>query len=360
MRFAHLRRVLLVAAVAGGIAAVVLWQARPPRDGSLDEAVGALRRDDAGAAARVRRIARREGAACLPAVQAMLDDPDWRLRAAACAVLGDQADRPSLAPLVSRCSDVDWRVRAAAAEALSRWRPLPARQTLRDVPIDQRDRALLEWMETLDGDDRLSERLCDLYAGARHVEFSRTLADRCLTCHAGPYPRPQTPGGDCGACHGEIHRQWAASAHANSLTHLSLPTPVDGGLAPLDFGDLGGLDCTACHRAAAAEATGGCPYVFDDLSVDAVCQRCHAPTVRQWRRWREGPQPRRAPWPPGHLEVRTGLDRRDCADCHMAPDGGIPAHHWQARRDPALLAGGVALRVAQQPPGPDGAVVRLT
>ena len=378
MRVIRLRKALFGAIAAGGIVAIVLWQARVSRPSgasdaaALAEAVVALRRDDAGAARRVRRIARLQWPACRPLVQAMLNDPHWRLRASACAVLGDQGDRQAIGPLVSRCSDVDWRVRAAAAEALSQQHPMPAAQALRDMPVDQRDQHILDWLETLPADDdgRVADQLCEVFAGARHVEFSGVMANRCLACHAGPYPRPKTVGGACGACHEAIHQQWDHSAHANSLTHLTLPTPVDGQVRPMDFGDLRGMDCTACHRVTASRSAvpdGACPYSFADEAIEDVCGRCHGPTVEQWRAWQSGPQPRRAPWPPGHLEVRHGDDARDCADCHMAPDERVPvdarpvpAHHWRARRDPALLADGVALQVVQQAGGPEGTIVRLT
>jgi len=376
MRVSHTRRRVVGVLIVVGIVAAATWLLLPPRrfdtsqQATLAEILPDIAKGAPGAVDRARRIARRDWPQARPVVQRMLAADSWRIRAVACEILADRPDPAMLAALIPRCNDVDWRVRAAANEAISHTHPMPAARSLRDMPLDERDRLLLAWLDELpaDGPEPLANRLCELYAGARHVEFSRVLAERCLACHAGSPPRHGP--GDCGNCHGAIDQQWSKSAHADSLTHLSLQTIVDGEVKRVDFGELRGMDCTACHRIAGGPApapqSDRCPYTFAAEPAERVCGRCHGPTVRQWRTWRSGTQPRRPVWPPGQVDPAGPPDERDCADCHMPPEpqpGGRPplaAHRWQARRNRSLLADGIALRIGEQSIGPDGGVVRLT
>jgi len=351
---------LLVAAALG--LALALWAISRPREAPDSH----LR----------RRIDAIDWSAPGPQASNLLVDADPRLRAAACRALA-AAGSPDAAPLlVPRASDTDWRVRAAAFEGLRRIGP-PLDPPLRDTPLAAREQVLLDWLDTRAAPSGapLASRLCDLYANTGPVEFGRPLAARCLHCHAGPDPKPFAEADACAACHADVHAQWAASAHAQSLTHLRLATvnPRTRKPEPMDFGDVRGIHCFACHRPdAAAHANAPrqdpaetCPHAFDtDRTPHNACAECHTDTHRQWTQWLKGPQPRMADWPPGQLDAAFTGDRRSCADCHMPPadpEARSPRtrHDWSARRNTALLAKGVHIHASPER-GPDGTALRLT
>jgi hypothetical protein len=324
---------------------------------------------DAGRPAAVEQAlnaASRDWPAAAPALAAMLAHDNWRVRAAACRILATHLDESWLPALVARASDSDWRVRAAALDSLPRpaqgGDPPPA---LRDTPLEDRERWLLAWLDTHDrrAAAALAPELCELYADAAHLEFGRPLVDRCLACHVGTGTAAAEPQA-CRKCHPEAHEEWAASAHAQSLTHLHLVTvnPATRQPQPWDFGETRGIACSQCHRATGRAAQGpgagdsrgsACPFSFDQSQpARDSCARCHAATTSEWQAWRAGRQPRRAVWPPAQIDLAATGDARDCTDCHMPKRGedqpaGPRQHTWSARRNLDLLRGGIDVRVSQ-------------
>jgi len=248
----------------------------------------------------------------------------------------------SVAELIVLASDTDWRVRAAAFVALGRIGPVQ-RTPLRDTPIDKRETRLLHWMDQ--NRPELSAELCTVYAQPTHVRFSEVLVQRCLTCHAGPRPEPAHQPDRCAACHPTIHADWSGTAHANSLSHLRLPTvdTVTRQPGTYDFLDRKGLSCVACHEPRAQAVS----QVQKDACVSAFttssCTTCHASTGAQWEVWTKAPHYRQAVWPPGSVELIEDVEPQSCTDCHM-PDGG---HLWGARRDIQLLRSGIAIRIQE-------------
>ena len=370
---------ILCAMILCGIC-LLLWiwlSGRETPPATLGELIGQIGRGEPGAVARAKSAAAKSWSESLPLLQGMVRSANWRLRAAACEILGERED-PNLAHvLVPRCSDSDWRVRAAAFAALGRLTPLRDPALLRDVPLDDRERVLLHWLDAHDDRMRsaLAAELCELYAEPGHVEIGRPLAQRCLSCHAGAPPTPFAATDACVSCHRRIHAQWAVSAHGQSLSHLQLKTidPATREAKWMDFGQVRGITCTECHRppspdtgpASAATRPQGCPFAFRPVtSPMESCLRCHAATYRQWLAWRKGVQPRRATWPPGHLDLRYRGDTRGCVDCHMRrlrrPDGPGPRdHRWAARRDVDLLREGIDIQVRRPRGDGQGQKVRL-
>jgi hypothetical protein len=177
------------------------------------------------------------------------------------------------------------------------------------------------------------------------------MMTRCLTCHVGTRPPAGAAGADCAACHKTQYLQWRGTAHAQTLSHVHIPTvnPVTRQSEPYNFGDLHGMECVACHQLAAAPATApatGCKHHFVPGSAAESCARCHGSTDAQWRTWLAGPQPSRLDWPPGQVSLQTRGQKTTCVDCHMPlleRDARARDHRWAARREPAFLATGVAV-----------------
>jgi Cytochrome c554 and c-prime len=285
------------------------------------------------------------------AVQAGPTDPNPLSRAASC----DGADLPAL---VARASDADWRVRAAAYSAISRIAPLEE-PPLRDTPIDQREKLLLGWLDR--HAPGLADDLCEVYAQADYLRFGKALVERCQVCHAGPRPTPRFADTSCTSCHGQAHRQWAGTAHANSLSHLRLATvdPITRQQGVFDFGQRKGMSCIACHEpqppsapvhgtaAVTDTATAGHKSTQNAWDFKTVaCGVCHTQAQSQWQAWRDAPRYRRAAWPPGSVEL-AGDEPLGCVDCHM-PNGD---HLWAARRDIDLLRNGITLKISRDPQG---------
>lgn len=71
---------------------------------------------------------------------------------------------------------------AVAFEALSRIHPFQVSGSLRDIPLEQRERLLLEWLAAYDahvGEDKsLGPILYELYTDAAHVQLGRLLVER--------------------------------------------------------------------------------------------------------------------------------------------------------------------------------------
>jgi hypothetical protein len=373
MRVKVIASVAVVAAAAG----LILWlrASDTPSGASLDQLVQQVGQDDRPElVARAIAEAGKGWPAHLPDVLGMLQHDNARLRVLACRILGATDDRRLVPLVVARASDSDWRVRTAAFEALRRWCPTGlAEIPAKDVPLGEREPALLAWMEAYgrQSGQEMPREICEIYANVAHVEFGQPMVARCLNCHAGDRPGPFEDSARCEVCHGGIYDQWSRSAHANSLTHLHLVT-VDSQTRTtrtVDFGAVRGIACTQCHRvvsgpsttASAATTTASaparCPYTFDrSRPPSGSCKVCHAVTWTQWQQWREIPHRRPATWPPGQHQL-VQRDDRTGSDCHMPttgiePTGGARVHSWAARRDVQRLRDGLDLRVS--PPDRDG------
>ncbi|HUU11973.1 MAG TPA: multiheme c-type cytochrome [Phycisphaerae bacterium] len=311
---------------------------------------------------------------------AMLGHEDARVRAAGCVILAAHPGETWTSAVFPRASDRDWRVRAAAMTALARFADVAdAPPTLRDTPLQERERWLLAWLDAFDAaaETPLGPHLCEVYAGAGDLEFGRPLIDRCLACHAGARPAPPSAADACRRCHREVHEQWTGSAHAQSLSHLNLVTvnPETREPEAVGFGDLRGIGCFECHRAAGPPARDlapdgqrgtACPYAFEPARPTSVsCARCHATTCQEWQVWRGSRQPRRATWPPGQVDVAFRGDDRGCPACHMPgrdADGqaGPRRHDWSARRNRPLLGDGIDVAAVRSRDEQGGTVIRFT
>ena len=252
-----------------------------------------------------------------PPADAFSADP---LARAAAAALGS-----SPATLLRLGVDEDWRVRAAAFEALTPDAPdLPSR----DTPMAERETRLLARLAPSD--------LCASLTAAPHARYGSTLVAACLACHAGPDATARADAG-CARCHAGEHAAFAGSAHANSLSHLRLPTadPVTREVGFFGFGDRRGLSCVACHAEAPAGADpAGCVAAF--TSGAESCAACHARAAADHAAWAAAERPVRVAWPSGSLDyIQTPAgEAPGCADCHTD-------HRFAARRDPAFLASGL-------------------
>ena len=374
------------AAALAGAAAVVAWtagagcdRAGAPDAAALSDLVADIAAGRAAAVERAKQAAARDWPAAAPTVVRMLGHEHWRVRATACTILAEHPDPTWLAAVFPRAADADWRVRAAALTVLARHGGRGGPPTLRDSPLEDREAWLLEWLDAHDEHTpaALGPDLCELVAGARNVEFGRTLVGRCLWCHAGASPAPFAASDACRRCHGEVHGAWSASAHAQSLTHLDLATIDAATREPvrMDFGEVRGIGCTECHRTAGplpTAATEGsprgeaCPFAFDvERKAADSCVRCHATTHQEWEAWRGGCQPRRAVFPPGQIDLDHQGDERDCIACHMQREerGGakaLPRHDWAARRNRDLLRSGIDLASVRTRDDAGRTALRLT
>ena len=168
---------------------ILIWLAWPnrtpdpkPNAKTLAELIEPINRNEPDAVRQAEEVAGHEWPQSIPVLQKMLLHDGWRVRWAACKILSDRNNRRFLPLLLPRCSDRDWRVRAVAFEALSRIHPLPVSASLRDTPLEQRERLLLEWLAAYDahvGEDKsLGPILYELYADAVHVQLGRLLSER--------------------------------------------------------------------------------------------------------------------------------------------------------------------------------------
>lgn len=228
------------------------YRTRQAPDASLGDLLPEIAAGQAEAVSRAKAVAARDWPSGLPIVVGMLVDDNWRLRAVACEILASRGEEALLPLVLPRASDTDWRVRAAAFEAMGQFRRFEGGTPMKNTPLDDRERLLLDWLADRDAHSArpLAPEICELYARAGPVEFGRPLAARCLRCHAGASPQPFDAGAACGRCHKAAHAQWAGSAHANSLSHLRLST-VDANTrspAVVDWGAVRGIGCTECHR----------------------------------------------------------------------------------------------------------------
>jgi cytochrome c554/c'-like protein len=255
------------------------------------------------------------------------------------AAYGPQA---SDTELILLASDTDWRVRSAAFETLGR-REAIERLPLRDTPISKREAVTLSWLDR--NRPELSGDICSVFARPEHARFGEVLVGRCLTCHAGRQPEPAFSDTNCVTCHKEIHSNWSGTAHANSLSHLVLPTVDATTRQPetYDFVGRKGLSCVACH-----EPQGVATHIQEDACLTTFtttnCTACHAQTGTQWENWTKAPHYRPATWPPGSVQRVEDEEPRSCTACHM-PDG---QHLWGARRDIALLRSGIVMKVQKE------------
>ena len=372
---------LAAAAAAAGlvVAWAVWWSPAGPAgemaNRSWPELVGAIAAGEPGAVAAARQRIERDWPGSRDVAVTLLNERHWRVRKVGVDVVAGRGDPRWVPVLLPRATDVDWRVRASAFGALGRFAPLDDGVPHRDTTPAERDRRVLAWLDAYDaGADRpLAPELCELYAGVGHVEFGPPLAERCLRCHVGSSRRAHASARTCAACHPDIHRQWAGSAHAQSLSHLFLVTVDPATRRPqrMDFSPLRGVHCHECHpprggapaSAATAPSTrpAECPLATRRSEpAAALCGRCHHATGVQWRAWLGGRQPRRAVWPPGQVELEVRGDRRGCVACHMARARSRPGatarqdHAWSARRSARLLTSGIDLR-AEWVRGADGA-----
>lgn len=337
-----------------------------PIAGDFSEILAAIRAGRPDAFLEAEAFADQRWAEVGPALPTMLEDPVPAARVAACRLIGRHGGPEWSAALAARAADLDWSVRAAAFEAMQRLGPPLTRMPLRDTPMAERERIILDWAAA----HPPAAELCEVYARSQHLELNATMAARCVACHVGPADARFTHA-SCHDCHADVHAQWESSAHARTLSHLRYATvdPVTRQGTLWGWGARRGIDCTACHaidreRTGGAAAEGACRFVFTAQPVEQTCGGCHGPAAEQWAQWRSHPQPRAATWPPGAVRLSPPVDRT-CADCHMPapPDAdGPPAHRWAARRDPELLRGGLHLAVAPDPDptGPPQVVLRLT
>ncbi|MFK7961266.1 MAG: hypothetical protein AB8G96_12170 [Phycisphaerales bacterium] len=296
---------------------------------------------------------------------------------------------PTLIDVIVRASDRDWRVRTGAFTELRRRYPSAPHVPMRDEHMAEREARLYAWLDgdaspiRIEGRDRhrpsevrvdsethavsdLSIRLCDLHAGRPHTEFAATLIGRCTPCHAPAVTSIDAdhpwPSNGCQSCHADIVSQHAASAHAQSTSHLHLVTvdPLTRSPGWWDFGDRRGLQCTACHepaakppedailRADARQANPTCIATFRTTD----CMDCHAQAARDWQTWRARPRPRRLIWPSGAV-APSGQPAASCTDCH-AIDGD---HRFAARRDPRRLRAAIDVRLRATADGGTSLVV---
>lgn len=265
-------------------------------------------------------------------------DVDPLTRAAYCAQASDTE-------LIVLASDTDWRVRSTAFETLS-GKGAIERLPMRDTPIGEREQVVLSWIDQ--HRPGLSTELCSVYAQPQYVRFGGVLVDRCMTCHTGRQPEAKFSDSACVACHEPIHTAWSGTAHANSLSHLVLPTVDTTTRQPgvYDFVGRKGLSCVACHEPTEADTSaeaGACLTEF----VTTSCTTCHTQTGAQWDTWTQAPRYRPSTWPPGSVERVEGEAFESCVDCHM-PEG---QHLWGARRDVALLRSGIVMKFEEQDSG---------
>ncbi len=246
----------------------------------------------------------------------------------------------SVAQLVVLASDTDWRVRTAAFAALDRRAPV-ASMPMRDTPMVQRERILLDWLR--ENQPQLLKDLCEVHAHSPFAEYNTVLVDQCLRCHVGREPTPQLASERCDACHHDIHEQWITTAHAQSLAHLTLRTidPTTQQPAWYDFGERKGLSCVACHEPVGDHAP--CLARFQTTS----CATCHDDADAQWQQWVSNPHPIANTWPPGTFTYEVDPNAPSCTACHMKAG----AHYWAARRDPDFLRGGIDAKI--RPAGND-------
>ncbi|MFB3892050.1 MAG: multiheme c-type cytochrome [Phycisphaerae bacterium] len=367
------RKAALLAAVTCVAAGGVYWLTRtgaPPP--SLPESIAAIEDAREDAITSACEAARNDWDRSLPSLMALFASGRWQGRAAACRMAASASAQHAAGVaghLVACASDSDWRVRLAAFDALARLHPLRGPVPLMNTPLDEREELLLAWIDDYDSAAGASLRrdLCGIYALAPHAEFGRPLTGRCLTCHAGTPPRDFSANASCMNCHADVHGDWTASAHAQSLSHLRLAT-IDSRTrkpAQVDFGPVHGISCGQCHAlkpewreaSTAASPTSQsrpagpvpdvCPATMPGharADASQSCLACHGQTWAQWQAWRSAPHPRRLDWPPGQIDPAATDDSRGCVDCHMPslprPGGRRPfkAHLWQERRDPHFLA----------------------
>ena len=328
--------------------------------------------DDPGAVARAAGAVATSRSAARPAVEAMLNHEHWRVRAAACRLLGEQEERVQVALLVPRATDRDWRVRAAAHVALAAvtGRALPTPH--RDTPMAERERTLLAWLDERgqQDDDQVRADLCELYADPRHVLLGRPMVAQCLSCHGGRPSQDAMAAARCAGCHRPHVTSWSTSAHAGSLTHLELWT-VDADTRTtrrIDLSAHPAMGCAACHamrgsgpdtEAPSAAAGQVCPVAVAPVQdVSRTCAGCHRSAWLQWRRGLQGPQPRRVLWPRRQVQSDGPADERACLDCHMS--AGAEDHGFAARRNAPFLASGIDVAMAPLPNEDGTRRVRVT
>lgn len=252
-------------------------------------------------------------------------------------------------------------MRIVAIKALARFHPLPQGLMQIDLPTDEREGLLLSWLDSYDENKNTSlrDKLCEIYSNTSYVAFSHTLISRCLSCHVGSKPAAFDTNNSCKKCHPNIHATWSSSAHAQSLTHLYLPTlgSQPQQITWYDFEKLHGISCKECHCTVdkqldqSAKQYSRCRYSFRVSSnVIDSCIRCHQDTYGQWQEWLSSMQPRKMDRPPGHIELGIQRDMRNCVHCHM-PETNIDKdtvrhdHKWSARRNFKLLRQGIDVQI---------------
>lgn len=172
--------------------------------------------------------------------------------------------------------------------------------------------------------------------GRRPVALPRAILPLAVALLAGacnPYAYltevgdASPPSSDCGGCHVEIHREWAASTHAESWTRPAFvdatserrfeaclgchaPDTVFGGGTPRLRASRReeGVNCVACHLDSGVLA-GPAPTsaLLEPHPVAAeraiyrtseLCGTCHEGTYREWK-------------------AAATAETRTCQDCHM-------------------------------------------
>lgn len=357
----HNRRVASIAAVAlvGVLFSIQLLRTSgKPRKPPISDLRSLLTAAENGDAVALRTLGSPGGLPeneIIPLLPQMFRSTRPEIRAAAC----NHAESSFLPAVFPRMSDNDWRVRASAFAAVRRLighlGNAPAEDPLRDSPVDQRERQILQWhaLWNKSGD---APRLCDLYA-AKHWLAGETLAAECLSCHAPPTGFVEADFADCARCHYPQHRSWFDSAHARSSTHLNLARVNQQTklVERFDFKSHEGLDCVACHqvdeRSNAALPTGTensrVPHRFVRPAA-VTCASCHEDTHRQWQTWAAHPRPAMATFPPGEISFDGETPAKSCVDCHMPGDPveqQSSSHAFAARRDQAFMAAGLHARI---------------
>lgn len=340
---------LLVAAALIGAVWWVLHARSGPSFTRFEDWLIALERAETGAFEEATRWAAREWPRLVEHLPRLAEHDEPRVRALCCKLLADRPTPELETLLLARASDRDWSVRSAAYRALEQLGDAVKPTPMRDTLLAERERVVLAWVQR--NTDHNPRDLCEVYAAEKHLQFGQTLADRCAACHARRAVSKVASGNDCDTCHAPLVRQWVGSSHARSLSHLNLVTVDPDTKQPRawSWGERKGIACGVCHEAKAERAaptSGACRYEFEPPVV--TCATCHPAAEAQWQRWLAGPQPRRLDWPPGAIDLEHRGDRRTCIDCHMPDSPTGRAHDLTARRNPALLAGGVGVDLAAE------------
>lgn len=102
----------------------------------------------------------------------------------------------------------------------------------------------------------------------------------CITCHNPHAPVPPVVPEECGACHGQIARQKAASHHVNLPCVTCHGVPQQHKISPHAVRPTKPVErafCGRCHERAAPGATGAPRLDFAVHNPRYLCWQCHYP-----------------------------------------------------------------------------------